>query len=86
MLILFTSGRTDLQFNVGSEFCEETFRGDFINFQNFCQISTDISTRRRNIFPCFVLCELSGDWGLNYGRRSNNPTHYLLDHGDMRSL
>ena len=74
----------DLQFKVYSEqqIFWETFHGNFIYSQSFCQKSAD-SFRRRNTF-CILLWCLT--WVSNPEFTSNKPTHYLLDYGDFIHL
>ena len=72
----------DLQFKFDSErqIFWETFHGNFIYFQSFCQKSTERKSPKK-YFLYFV--SMSG-LGLEIWLfSSNKPTHYLLDHGDF---
>ena len=64
----------DLQFKVDSErqIYWETFHGNFIYSQSFCQKSAERKSLRK-YFSYFVLM-----FGSNPGFSSNKPTHYLL--------
>ena len=68
----------DLQFNVDSEqqIFEKLSHGRFIYSQSFCQKSAE-SKSPKKYFSYFIF----DDWFA-----SNKPTHYILDHGDFRSL
>ena len=75
----------DLQFKVDSErqIFWETFHGNIIYSQSFCQKSAKRKSRKK-YFSYFVL--MSGAWDSNPGFSSNKPLHYLLDHGDLNIL
>ena len=72
-----------LQFKVDSERqIWETFHGNFIYSQSFCQKSAE----RKSLKKYFSYFVLMSRLGLDPGFSSNKPTHYLLDHGDFWKL
>ena len=78
----FIRERRELQFNVDSEqqIFWDTFHGNFIYSQSFCQKSAR-GSRRRNIFLYFIFDDWPGVRTQAFA--SNKPTHYVLDHGDF---
>ena len=73
----------NLQFKVDSErqIFWETFHGNFIYSQSLCQKSAERKLPKK-YFLYFVLIWCLA-WDSNPGFSFNEPTHYLLDHGDF---
>ena len=74
----------DLQFKVDCErlIFWETFHGNFVYSQSFCQKSAEKKSPQRNIFRISFWCLV---WDSNAGFSFNKPIQYLLDHGDSNN-
>ena len=83
VLILYISGGTySLKSSPNDRFFWETFHGNFIYSQCYCQKSAERKSPKK-YFSYFVLMLCCLAWNSNLGFLSNKPTHYLLDHGDF---